>query len=324
MNSPAILTSTQGEPVPLQDVAVTAVLQDLLAEVTVSQTWFNAEPRNIEAVYTFPLPRDAVLLDLEVTLGARLLRGVITGKQSAEQQYEDALEAGDSAVMLESAEPGLYTMNLGNLLAQEAAKITFRYAILYRWAGDRLRFFLPTTIAPRYGGWQHRPHQAPVHSLVVENHFSLRVEVFGVLRDAAFACPTHAVQLTRQPGSTVLSLQQPKAVMDRDFVLNVRAPQAVRSFVLSGQDGEGAAAIASFQPFFPGLRPSRPLALAIVIDCSGSMHGDSIAQARLALDRILDSLQPQDSVSIIAFGSTVLSLQQPKAVMDRDFVLNVR
>ena len=62
------LTGLKGERVALCDVSVSAVLQDLLAEVTVSQTYRNDECTNIEAVYTFPMPLDAVLLDLETLL----------------------------------------------------------------------------------------------------------------------------------------------------------------------------------------------------------------------------------------------------------------
>ena len=298
------LTGLEGERVALCDVSVSAVLQDLLAEVTVSQTYRNDERVNIEAVYTFPLPLDAVLLELEVEIGARVLKGVVVEKKAAEEKYEDAVEAGDAAVMLEAIEPGLFTMNVGNLLPQETAKITFRYAILYRWAGDRLRFFLPTTIAPRFGESPHLPHQAPEASLTVENQFSLRVEVLGALRDAQFVCPSHAVELVKSAESIVLSLRQPKAVMDRDFILNVKAPQATRSFVLCGQDGDGLAAVASFQPFFPGLQQPRPLNLAIVIDCSGSMQGDSMEQAKQALEGILDGLQPHDRIALIAFGNS--------------------
>lgn len=302
------LTGLEGERVALCDVAVSAVLQDLLAEVTVSQTYRNDERTNIEAVYTFPLPLDAVLLDLEVDIGGRVLKGVVVEKKAAEEKYEGAVEAGDAAVMLEAIEPGVYTMNVGNLLPQETAKITFRYAILYRWTGDRLRFFLPTTIAPRFGESPHLPHQAPETSLTVENQFSLRLEIFGALRDDQFVCPSHAVELVKSPEKVVLSLRQPKAVMDRDFIVNVKAPQATRSFVLCGQDGEGMTAIASFQPFFPGLQQPRPLTLAIVIDCSGSMQGDSIEQAKQALESILDGLQPHDRVTLIAFGNSTNAL----------------
>ena len=144
----------------------------------------------------------------------------------------------------------------------------------------------------------------PQSSLTVENQFSLRLEIYGALREAQFRCPSHEVDLAKSEDKIVISLQQTKVVMDRDFILSVKAPQATRSFALCGADGEGVAAIASFQPFFPGLQQPRPLNLAIVIDCSGSMQGDSIDQAKQALDGILDGLQPQDHITMIAFGNT--------------------
>lgn len=302
------MSGVKGEQVALTDVSVSAVLRDLLSEVTVSQTYRNDERVNIEAVYTFPLPIDAVLLELQVEIGGRVLKGVVVEKKAAEEAYEDAVASGDVAVMLEAVEPGLYTMNVGNLLPEEKVTITFSYASLYRWTGDRLRFFLPTTIAPRYGASPHLPHQAPESSLMVENQFSLRVEILGSLREAQFTCPSHQVKLAKSADKVLITLRQAKAVMDRDFILSVKAPQATRSFALCGADGEGAAAVASFLPFFPGLQQPRPLNLAIVIDCSGSMQGDSIEQAKQALEVILDTLQADDRVTIIAFGSTINAL----------------
>ena len=298
------LTGLDGQQVALTDVSVAAVLRDLLSEVTVSQTYRNDEQVNIEAVYTFPLPLDAVLLDLQVEIGGRVLKAVVVEKKAAEKSYKDAVASGDGAFMLEELEPGLFTMKVGNLLPKEKATITFSYATLYRWADDRLRVFLPTTVAPRFGESRHAPHQAPEASLTVENQFSLKVEVFGCLREAQFVCPSHRVDLAQLSDRIVITLHQAKAVMDRDFILNVRAPQATRSFTLCGADGDGLAAVASFQPFFPGLQQPRPLKLAIVVDCSGSMEGDSMEQAKQALAGILDALQPHDCVTMIAFGST--------------------
>jgi Ca-activated chloride channel family protein len=298
------LKSVQGERVALTNVTVSAVLQDLLAEVTMCQSYRNQEQVNIEAVYTFPLPLDAVLLDLRVEIGGRVLKGVVVEKKAAEERYEDAIAAGDAAVMLEQLEPGLYTMNVGNLLPNEEASIKFSYSILCRWVGERLRLFIPTTIATRFGDSPHAPHQAPESSLAVENHFSLRMEIFGSLREAQFTCPSHQVSLTRLADKVVVALQQEQAAMDRDFILNVKALKASRSFAICGSDGDGLAAVASFQPFFPGLQQPRPLNLAIVIDCSGSMQGDSIEQARKALEGILEALQTSDHVSLIAFGNS--------------------
>ena len=302
------LSGLEGERIVLRDVAVSAVLRDLLAEVTVSQTYRNDESENIEAVYTFPLPLDAVLLGVAVVIGGRVLQGIVVEKTAAEAQYEEAVASGDAAVMLEELEPGLYTMNVGNLRPQEPAIITVRYAMLYRWVGDQLRFFLPTTVAPRFGASPHLPHQMPEYSLTVENQFSIQVEVFGSLREAQFVCPLHQVTLDTFADKVVISLTQVRAVMDRDFILNVTAPLAAHSCALGGEDGTGVAVVASVLPFFPGLKQPRPLNLVIVMDCSGSMQGDSLAQAKQALDGILDALQAQDRVTLIAFGSTVKAL----------------
>ena len=42
----------------------------------------------------------------------------------------------------------------------------------------------------------------------------------------------------------------------------------------------------------------------IIVDCSGSMGGDSIAQARKALYEILELLRPEDAFNVIRFGSS--------------------
>ena len=89
------LTGLDGQQVALTDVSVAAVLRDLLSEVTVSQTYRNDEQVNIEAVYTFPLPLDAVLLDLQVEIGGRVLKAAVVEKTAAEASYEDAIAAGD-------------------------------------------------------------------------------------------------------------------------------------------------------------------------------------------------------------------------------------
>src|SRR5690606_13269488 len=50
----------------------------------------------------------------------------------------------------------------------------------------------------------------------------------------------------------------------------------------------------------------RPLAVKLLVDCSGSMGGDSIDAAKRALHRILASLEPGDRFSYSRFGSHVV------------------
>ena len=180
----AVLEPVGQARVALQGVEVEARLQGLLSDVTVTQTYRNLEDTNIEATYTFPLPLDAVLLELTLDLNGRQLRGVVQPRAEAEERYEGAIDDGDTAVLLQQIEPGTFSMNLGNLLAGETAVIRFRYAQLHRWQGDRLRFHLPTTIAPRYGdplAAGYAPHQVPEHALTADHGFTLKLEIAGQL-----------------------------------------------------------------------------------------------------------------------------------------------
>jgi Ca-activated chloride channel family protein len=101
---------------------------------------------------------------------------------------------------------------------------------------------------------------------------------------------------------TVVSLK--KGLMDRDFVLNISMETGDRSFVHLERDGDGYVALASFQPIFPAGSVGDARCITIMVDCSGSMGGDSIAQAREALREIFELLRPGDWFNVIRFGDS--------------------
>jgi len=304
------LMTSDGTPIPLTGMKVDAKLHDLLSEVTLCQNYKNYEEVSIEAVYTFPLPLDAVILDVQVALGGRVLHGCVVEKKEAEEQYEDAIADGDTAIMLQQAEPGLYTMNVGNLKPQETATIKIRYSMLHRWQGDQLRFHIPTTIAPRYGQPSLEPHQIPGVNLTVEHRFSLQVEVTGLLHNATFKCPSHAVNIARQENRAMVLLADEATAMDRDFILNICKEERSSGAAVYDRDMDGYVLLTSFQPRLSEKKADAGHVFSIVVDCSGSMGGDSILQAKEALRRILDSLRPQEAFNIIAFGSSYKMLSK--------------
>lgn len=292
--------------VALQSVNIEADFNNLLCEVNICQKYKNLESVNIEAVYTFPLTLGAVLLDLTIKTRTKVLKGTVTGKSEAEDRYEDAITDGDTAIMLEQVDPGLYTMNIGNILPEEEVEITLTYAELYKWQDDSLRFLLPTTIAPRYGNPESvglEPHQTPEYDLLAENPFSITVTAMGLLAEAFFECPSHSVQIEKVSDKTIITLKSGENPMDRDFVLNIRSTSKEKSYTMVGPDVDGHVMLASFQPRFPNVDHPSPRCFTIVVDCSGSMGGDSIAQARIALNEILNLLRPHDLFNVIRFGS---------------------
>ena len=302
-----ILEPVGDAKVALQSVNVEAEIENLLCEVTIKQVYSNLEKVNIEAVYTFPLPLGAVLLDMTIKTKTKELRGVVIEKAEAEERYEDAVTDGDTAIMLEQVEPGLYTMNAGNLQPEDTIEISITYAELFKWRDNSLRFFLPTTIAPRYGDPESvgiQPHQAPEYDLMADNPFAITISVFGELADASFKSPSHKIVSERKDGKTVVSLKKGQALMDRDFVLNIIMETEEKSFAIIDRDFDGHIAMASFYPKFPGVSVKAPRCITIIVDCSGSMGGDSIAQARKALQKILEDLRPK--ITSMSFALAII------------------
>lgn len=309
----AILRTTEGMDVPFRGVSANGRLTGLLFELTVEQTFENTGRRNIEAVYTFPVPHRAVLLGLDLEIGERKLSGVAVRNRIASTRYEEAIDEGNSAALLEQAGDGLYTLSLGNLLAGERAVIRYRYAELLDRHDDHVRLCVPTVIAPRYGdaavhGVQ--PHQVPGVDLLASYPFSLTIDVLGDQAGAALSSPTHRISVSSIDGGKRVVLGS-GAVLDRDFILQLTGAVTASASV-TARDGDGYVSLVSLDPQLRE-EAQRSLCLKLVVDCSGSMGGDSIAQARRALLAVLGRLTPEDAVSLTRFGSSVEHLTPPGA-----------
>jgi len=291
---------------PLQGVSAKGRLDGLLFELSVEQRYRNESDRVIEAVFTFPVPVRAVLLGLELGLGERKLEAVAIAKAAATEKYERAIDDGDAAVLLESVGNGLYTVSVGNLKPGESAVIRYRHAELLDANRGTLRLQVPTVIAPRYGNPRKAGLEGPAvpeTDLVAEYPFDIEILLAGIQADAsALESPTHSIRTQQSEAGTVVTLAK-AAALDRDFVLEV--PQAyVPKDVLVAKDGDEWVVIAS--AVLEGLPASerRALALTVVLDCSGSMAGDSIEAAKRAVGRVLESLDVEDRIGLLRFGSS--------------------
>ena len=304
--APMLLTSRTGEPLILESVSACGQLHDALLTMTIEQRYRNPGTKHIEAVYTFPLPWGAVLMAVEVDLGGKSLSGQVHARPQAEAQYEAALSEGDAAILLERNRDGSHTLNLGNLAPGEQCSIRIRYAQSMQIDQGSVRLMLPTVIAPRYGdphaaGLQ--PQQVPKVDWLAAYPLEVTVDIFGSLATARVASPSHPISVEPLPAGVRISLSR-QSWLDRDVVL-LLGPVAHDSLGQALADpftaGQTAVKLA-LKPRVPAR--STPLRLKILVDCSGSMGGDSIASARGALQAIVNQLGEGERFSLSRFGST--------------------
>ena len=63
-------------------------------------------------------------------------------------------------------------------------------------------------------------------------------------------------------------------------------------------------------------KEQKPIALVFVIDVSGSMQGDKLAQVKKASNRVIDMLGPQDRLSIVTFSDSSYDVYSPTGPID--------
>ena len=309
----ARLETRGGQAVNLLGVKLSGDLRGLMFEASIEQHFCNPADKNVEVVYSFPLPWGAVLLGVDVVLGDKHLTGAVVEKKQAEARYEEAISEGDAAIMLEKNRDHSYSLNLGNLAAREHCTITLRYAQTLQFEQRGLRLLIPTVIAPRYGDAQQDggllPHQVPSHSLTADHPFELELRVHGEWAQARVACPSHPVGVAHgnsDHGSVLTVSLARRESLDRDFVLVV--DQLARdSVAVAARDCVESTRVAVLASFCPRIRTQGVPATAvkILVDCSGSMAGDSIDAAKRALQAIIRQLGSGDRFSLSRFGSTV-------------------
>jgi len=300
------LRSADGQAVTLKSVHIEGRLDGLMLVMRSRQAYRNGGKSNLETVYTFPLPWGATLLALNAEIGGQRLVGTVMEKKQASARYEKAIDDGDTPIMVEQSAPGLYTANLGNLQPGEDAVIEIEHAQLLRFEQGQIRITVPTTVAPRYGDAHATgglaPHESVHASLLAEYPLTVEVLLTGGVARGSVHSPSHAIATTAREDGTLVSLKR-GGFLDRDLVLLVDGLQGA-SFATVVPDGDAFAVLASFCPDVKA-QHGAPLRLKVLVDCSGSMAGDSVLAARGALHEVLKEMGPADRISYSRFGSDV-------------------
>jgi Ca-activated chloride channel family protein len=131
-------------------------------------------------------------------------------------------------------------------------------------------------------------------------------------------------------GSQNLVKLNRKAMLDRDFVLKIDKLDGIAFSTVGADPFEPGkyVALTSFSPNVPkhgsASAAKNPLNLKILIDCSGSMAGDSMSQARSALSALIDTLTPDDTVSFSKFGNQTANILGTLAQCTPDYIDELR
>jgi Ca-activated chloride channel family protein len=309
-----VRTGTQ-EAIPLAGVTIDAEIRSFYAKVVVAQRYVNAETTPIEAVYVFPLDEGAAVCGFEALVDGTLVVGEVHERDEAFNRYDDAMQAGHGAFLLDEERADVFQASIGNLPPGREVTVRLTYVTELPVDEGRLRFVIPTTVSPRYA--PHEDHTGigcpdaqrlnPPVALTVPYGLNLKVRVMIPGGISSVESPSHPIALQLTDSDAVVSLAQEHAALDRDFVLSINAHGLQAPHAVTERDDAGGEAIGvAFAPVFEGT--SAPAELIFLVDRSGSMQGTSIDEVRNALQLCLRSITSGCRFNIVGFGSTYESL----------------
>lgn len=330
-------TDTDGEyqlaPTLKTDVAMT--ITGMIARVKVTQHFTNPSQQWVNGVYTFPLPEMSAVDHLTMYIGERTIQGLIQEKQKAKRMFQKAKREGKKASLVEQHRPNIFSNNVANIGPDETVivEIEYQQTLAYDQGEFSIRF--PMVVAPRFSpsnkaitefegsGWAVNSGQVPDVAEITlstktpgidDNHnvsMSIALETGFML--ALLTSDTHPLVINEiTPQQFDIELDGDETIANRDFVLRWRpvpsaAPQGA---FFTQQKGNDNYALLMVIPPYDEVDLSRLLTkeMVFVIDTSGSMHGESMDQARRALLSGLDRLNPGDRFNIVKFNSVATKI----------------
>jgi Ca-activated chloride channel family protein len=298
-------------PIQIRDHHLEVTLNNGFARSEVTQTFYNPNDRDLEAVYRFPLPKSASLSEVTMTLGEREIHGEVVEKAKAQTIYENEKYAGKDAGLATKNSYQSFDFRVHPVRAKSETRLRIVYYQPLEIDTGIGRFVYPL----EEGGTDEKGSSFwnPENSKV-ENLFSAAIELKSAWPVADVRLPGFEKETTTDKlgeGHYKVRVEKKDHALNRDLVFYYRLADNLPGRVelipyRNGESGPGTFMLV----VTPGL-DLKPLShgadYVFVLDTSGSMQG-KLRTLTDGVSRIIGKMSSQDRYRIITFSTNASDL----------------
>jgi len=280
--------------IELQSVSASVDIIELSATTTLDIIMRNNSHQQEEAVLLLPVPGGAAISSFMFEGAASEPTVEILPKDEAQRVYDAIVATIRDPALLEFAGHNMVRSSVFPVAAKSTQRIRITYEHLLEANGDALSYVIPRS-----------------QSLANRVPWSITVNLQSRHAIATVYSPTHEILTNRvAPNQLSITLAPSAATEPGPFRLfALREKGDLSATLMAYPDptiGGGYILLAAGLPASGhGQTTTTKRDVTIVLDRSGSMIGEKMAQARQALKLILESLEDGETFNIIDFGTNV-------------------
>ena len=278
-----------------QEVQVT--INNGIAVTRVTQIFHNTESRQVEALYTFPIPKGASVANFSMWINGKEMVGEVLEKKRAREIYQSYKQVRRDPGLLEQADFKTFEMRIFPIAPNADQKVQISYYQELEVDHDWATYIYPLATSSR----------KDVNSRTT-GKFAFGLEVKSAIPIVAMESPSHAdaFVVAKHTGSYYqASLETVGGNLARDIVLayQVARPHTGLDLVTSKHEGEDGYFCLTMTAGEDLPKGSDGMDYVFVLDVSGSMAQDGkLLLSKDSLGAFMNELGDKDRLEVMTFN----------------------
>ena len=286
-----------GGVLEIQEHEVQVTINNGIAVTEVTQVFRNTENRQVEALYTFPVPKGASVANFSMWINGKEMIGEVIEKERAREIYNSYKRVRRDPGLLEQTDYKTFEMRIFPIAAQAEQRVQIAYYQELDFDNDWATYVYPLATTTR----------AAMDSRT-QGRFALDFDIASEVPIVGIESPSHGGDFAvaeNTPNYFQASLETTGGDLNRDVVLafNISRPISGLDLVASKQRGEDGFALFTLTAGEELSQKDNGMDYIFVLDISGSMNdAGKLGVSRSSLEAFIDSLGKGDRFEVMTFN----------------------
>jgi Ca-activated chloride channel homolog len=313
-----------GGALEIKEHEVQVTINNGVAVTKVTQIFHNKEKRQVEALYTFPVPRGGSVANFSMWINGKEMVGEVLEKQQARQIYNSYKQVRQDPGLLEQTDYRTFEMRIFPIGPEADQKVEITYYQELDFDHDIATYVYPLATVTRKGV-----------DARTTGKFALGVDFKSAVPIVELTSPSHSSGFAVAKHSDnywQANLETTGGSLERDLVLacRIERPRTGLDLITSRRDGEDGFLCLTLTAGKEVSEKQGDMDYVFVVDISGSMADlGKLLTAKDAVAAFLNELSEGDRFEVMTFNikpdlafAQLQAANSPNKERGRDFLGN--